>query len=81
MQRDMVWVALRHEIDYRDQVVEGESVVGMAVQKRSVAMVYQLFINYPSLTVYDNIDSPLKIGGLSKPEDRAAVIAYLHTLK
>ena len=26
MQRDLVWVALRHEIDYRDQVVEGETV-------------------------------------------------------
>ena len=26
MQKEMVWVALRHEIDYRDQVVEGETV-------------------------------------------------------
>lgn len=26
MQRELVWVALRHEIDYRDQVVEGETV-------------------------------------------------------
>jgi len=26
MLRDLVWVALRHEIDYRDQVVEGETV-------------------------------------------------------
>ncbi|PQA86963.1 thioesterase [Marinicaulis flavus] len=26
MQEELVWVALRHEIDYRDQVVEGESV-------------------------------------------------------
>ena len=26
MQREMVWVALRHEIDYRDQVLEGETV-------------------------------------------------------
>ena len=26
MQRDLVWVALLHEIDYRDQVVEGETV-------------------------------------------------------
>ncbi len=26
MQKTLVWVALRHEIDYRDQVVEGEMV-------------------------------------------------------
>ena len=26
MQEDMIWVALRHEIDYRDQVLEGETV-------------------------------------------------------
>jgi glycerol transport system ATP-binding protein len=28
------------------------------VQDRKVAMVYQQFINYPSMTVYDNIASP-----------------------
>lgn len=26
MQQDLVWVALRHEIDYRDQVLAGETV-------------------------------------------------------
>lgn len=26
MRRELVWVALRHEIDYRDQVVEGDTV-------------------------------------------------------
>jgi acyl-CoA thioester hydrolase len=26
MRQELVWVALRHEIDYRDQVVEGETV-------------------------------------------------------
>jgi len=42
------------------------NVTGVPVQKRSVAMVYQAFINYPSFTVYDNIASPLKVAGLSK---------------
>lgn len=27
MQRELIWVALRHEIDYRDQVLAGETVV------------------------------------------------------
>lgn len=44
------------------------NVTGWPVQQRSVAMVYQSFINYPSFTVYENIASPLKVAGLSKEE-------------
>ncbi len=40
---------------------DGVSVLGMPVQKRNVAMVYQQFINYPSLTVFENIASPLRV--------------------
>jgi glycerol transport system ATP-binding protein len=47
-------------------IINGQDVTGVSVRKRSVAMVYQQFINYPSLTVYDNIASPLKIGGMPK---------------
>ncbi len=46
----------------------GKNVTGFPVQQRSVAMVYQSFINYPSFSVYDNIASPLKVAGLSKKE-------------
>ena len=42
-------------------LVKGKDVTGVAVQKRNVAMVYQQFINYPNLTVYENIASPLRI--------------------
>ncbi len=45
---------------------DGKSVVGLPVQNRGVAMVYQQFINYPSLTVYENIASPLRIAGKDK---------------
>ena len=48
--------------------VDGRDVTGVGVRKRSVAMVYQQFINYPSLTVYDNIASPLKLAGTAKAE-------------
>ena len=34
--------------------IDGKDVTGVSVRKRSVAMVYQQFINYPSLTVYKN---------------------------
>ena len=42
-------------------LVDGEDVTGIDVRQRSVAMVYQQFINYPSLTVYENIASPLRV--------------------
>jgi glycerol transport system ATP-binding protein len=48
-------------------LVDGRDVTGMPVRERNVAMVYQQFINYPSMTVRDNIASPLKLrGGLSR---------------
>ncbi len=41
--------------------VDGLDVTGMSVRSRNVAMVYQQFINYPSMSVFDNIASPLKL--------------------
>jgi glycerol transport system ATP-binding protein len=43
--------------------VDGADVTGLGVRKRSVAMVYQQFVNYPSFTVYENIASPLRLAG------------------
>ncbi|HRO52094.1 MAG TPA: ABC transporter ATP-binding protein [Alicycliphilus sp.] len=43
--------------------VDGRDVTGMPVRERNVAMVYQQFINYPSMSVADNIASPLKLRG------------------
>ncbi|MFT4782662.1 MAG: glycerol transport system ATP-binding protein [Paracoccaceae bacterium] len=51
----------------------GDDVTGMRVQDRKVAMVYQQFINYPSMSVYDNIASPMKLMGKSKVEIDTAV--------
>ncbi|QFT99048.1 Maltose/maltodextrin import ATP-binding protein MalK [Roseovarius sp. THAF8] len=51
---------------------DGTDVTGMRVQDRGVAMVYQQFINYPSMSVYDNIASPMRLSGKPKEEiDRA----------
>lgn len=47
---------------------DGKDVTGMRVQDRGVAMVYQQFINYPGLSVYENIASPLRILGAGKGE-------------
>lgn len=42
---------------------DGKDVTGVRVQDRNVAMVYQQFINYPAMTVYENIASPLRVKG------------------
>ena len=42
-------------------LVDGRDVTGVGVRRRNVAMVYQQFVNYPSLSVYENIASPLRM--------------------
>jgi len=42
---------------------DGADVTGVAPQRRNVAMVFQQFINYPAMTVYENIASPLRVAG------------------
>jgi glycerol transport system ATP-binding protein len=49
-------------------LVDGKDVTGIDVRQRSVAMVYQQFINYPSFTVYENIASPLRVQRRPKEE-------------
>ena len=51
----------------------GVDVTRVPVRQRSVAMVYQQFINYPNLTVYENIASPLRVAGMARAELDARV--------
>lgn len=59
----------------------GKNVNGVRVQKRNVAMVYQQFINYPNLTVFENIASPLRVAGMSKRDIENRVNATAEILK
>lgn len=59
----------------------GQDVTGIRVQDRKVAMVYQQFINYPAMTVYDNVASPLRLMGKSTAEIDRAVRATAEMLK
>ncbi|MDD5030055.1 MAG: ABC transporter ATP-binding protein, partial [Rhodoferax sp.] len=58
-----------------DVQANGQSVVGVPVRKRNVAMVYQQFINYPSFTVRDNIASPLKLSGAKNVDQQVQALA------
>jgi glycerol transport system ATP-binding protein len=60
---------------------EGEDVSNVPVQKRSVAMVYQEFINYTNFSVFDNIASPLRVAGMPRREIRARVEDIASLLK
>ncbi|PZQ79118.1 MAG: ABC transporter ATP-binding protein [Ancylobacter novellus] len=62
-------------------LVDGQDVTGVPVKKRSVAMVYQQFINYPSLSVYENIASPLRIQRLPSAEIEARVTEAARLMK
>ena len=56
-------------------IADGRDVTGLPVRERNVAMVYQQFINYPSMTVADNIASPLKLRGEKGIGARVAELA------
>ena len=68
-------------------LVDGVDVTGKAVRQRSVAMVYQQFINYPTLTAYENIASPLRLQGRAKADierrvrDTARLLHIEHLLE
>jgi len=59
----------------------GQDVTGQQVQDRKVAMVYQQFINYPGMSVYDNIASPMRLMGKSQAEIDRAVRSTAEMLK
>ena len=49
-------------------LLDGRDITAVPVRKRSVAMVYQQFVNYPTLSVYENIASPLRVAGVARAE-------------
>lgn len=51
----------------------GKDVTGVPVQKRNVSMVYQQFINYPNMSVFENIASPLRVSRLPESEIKSRV--------
>ena len=55
--------------------VDGVDVTGVGVRERNVSMVYQQFINYPSMTVAQNIASPLRLRRENGIEQRVLDIA------
>ncbi|MGH1419879.1 MAG: ABC transporter ATP-binding protein [Hyphomicrobiaceae bacterium] len=59
----------------------GVNVTGVPVQKRNVSMVYQQFINYPNLSVFENIASPLRVARLPRDEIKRRVEEMAELMK
>jgi glycerol transport system ATP-binding protein len=53
----------------------GADITRRPPRERSVALVYQQFINYPSLTVRENIASPLQLRGVREHQPRVLELA------
>lgn len=49
-------------------IINGEDVSALSPQKRNISLVHQFFVNYPHMTVFDNIASPLKVAGMARSE-------------
>jgi len=41
--------------------LHGRDITALEVRKRNIAFVYQEFVNYPTLTVFENIASPMRV--------------------
>ena len=54
-------------------VMDGDDVTKLSTQNRNISLVHQFFVNYPHMTVYDNIASPLKVAGMAKSEVQGRV--------
>lgn len=63
--------------------MNGQDVTGLSPQKRNISLVHQFFVNYPHMTVFDNIASPLRVAGMPKSEidDRVEETARMLQLK
>jgi len=48
--------------------MDGEDVSKLSTQKRNISLVHQFFVNYPHMTVFENIASPLRVAGMAKSE-------------
>ncbi len=47
---------------------DDQDVTRVSTKRRNISLVHQFFINYPNMTVYENIASPLRVAGMKTDE-------------
>lgn len=61
--------------------MNGADMTGVSPQKRNISLVHQFFVNYPHMTVFENIASPLRVAGVAKSEIKGRVEAAADILR
>ncbi|MEM6825445.1 MAG: ABC transporter ATP-binding protein [Pseudomonadota bacterium] len=54
-------------------VMDGEDVTKLRTQGRNISLVHQFFVNYPHMSVFENIASPLRVAGMAESEIQGRV--------
>jgi len=49
-------------------VMDGQDVSRLHTQGRNISLVHQFFVNYPHMSVFENIASPLRVSGMAESE-------------
>ncbi len=49
-------------------LMDGQDVSRLSTQKRNISLVHQFFVNYPHMSVFENIASPLRVAGMAESE-------------
>ena len=62
-------------------LLDGRDVTRMGARARGISMVHQFFVNYPHMTVFENIASPLRVAGMAESEVRGRVEEAADLLK
>ena len=62
-------------------VMDGQDITKLSTQQRQISLVHQFFVNYPHMTVFENIASPLRVAGMSKSEIEGRVAEATDILK
>jgi glycerol transport system ATP-binding protein len=61
--------------------MDGQDVSKLSTQKRNISLVHQFFVNYPHMSVFENIASPLRVAGMAKSEIQGRVEEAADILK
>ena len=62
-------------------MMDGTDVTNWSTQQRQISLVHQFFVNYPHMTVFENIASPLRVAGMPKSEIQGRVEEAADILK
>jgi multiple sugar transport system ATP-binding protein len=74
-------IAGLHSITSGEIVIDGKVVNDTPCQDRDIAMVFQSYALYPSMTVAENIGFPLEMRGFTKGQREKAVVDVARLLK